>query len=99
MTERKDRDLQVCLSEDGKESRCFDKSKAVEYKTEPISAFDHRPIVAVWKTEFGNFIMCIEAQDGGDHWMQISQSRAHTFFSERGLHHLVSDAEFERLLV
>ena len=98
--ERKDRDIQGILSEDGKTSLMFDKGKATEHRSEPINAHDHSPIVSVWKTEYNNFVMCIAAQDGSEtHWMKIPKSRAHTFYSEQGLHHLVSDDDFERLLV
>ena len=100
MTARADRDLQQVVTADGKSTVVFDKARATEHQTEPNGGFDHSPIISVWVTEFGNHVMCIEAQDGGEtHWMQISPSRAHAFFSERGLHHLVSDAEFERLLI
>ena len=98
--ERKDRDLQTILSLDGKSSRMFDRSKATEHRTERATAFDHDPIVAVWKTEYNNFVRCIEAADLNDHhWQQISEVSAHIYFSERGLHHLVSDAEFAKVLV
>ena len=98
--ERKDRDLQVVLSEDGKESRVFDKARAEEHRTERTTAFDHGHIIAIWKTEFNNYVRCIETVDSTDHhWQQISKSSAHIHFSERGLHHLVSDSEFKKILI
>ena len=39
--ERKDRDLQTILSEDGKSSIMFDKSKAEEHRTDRETAMDH----------------------------------------------------------
>ena len=100
MTARADLDLQTILSIDGKSSRMFDKAKAEEHRTERATAFDHDPIVAIWKTEFNNFVRCIEPADSDDHhWQQISAGTAHIYFSERGLHHLVSDSEFEKILV
>ena len=59
--ERKDRDLQTILSEDGKSSLMFDKARAEEHRTERATAFDHGHIVAIWKTEFNNYVRCIEA--------------------------------------
>ena len=98
--QREDRDLQTILSIDGKSSRMFDKSRAEEHRTERTSGFDHDPIVAVWKTEFDNFVRCIEAADSNDHhWQQISEQTAHIHFSERKLHHLVSDDEFAKVLI
>ena len=85
--ERKDRDLQTILSEDGKSSLMFDKARAEEHRTERATAFDHGHIVAIWKTEFNNYVRCIEAADSDDHhWQQISKGSAHIHFSERGLH-------------
>ena len=96
--ERKDRDLQTILSEDGKSSLMFDKARAEEHRTERATAFDHGHIVAIWKTEFNNYVRCIEAADSDDHhWQQISKGSAHIHFSERGLHHLVSDSELALL--
>ena len=100
MTAREDRVLQRILSVDGKSERVFDKNKAEEHRTERETGFDHDPIVAIWKTEFDNFVRCIEAVDSDDHhWQQISPGSAHIYFSERGLHHLVSDDEFTKILV
>ena len=85
--ERKDRDLQTILSEDGKSSLMFDKARAEEHRTERATAFDHGHIVAIWKAEFNNYVRCIEAADSDDHhWQQISKGSAHIHFSERGLH-------------
>ena len=99
--ERKDRDLQTILSEDGKTSMFFDKARATEHRAEErATGFDHSHLIHVWKTEFGNFVRCIEASDSSDHhWQQISKSSAHIIFTERGHHHLVSDAEFQRILI
>ena len=100
MTAREGRVLQRILTEDGKSERMFDKNKAEEHRTERETGFDHDPIVAIWRTEFGNFIRCIEPSDSNDfHWQQIPEVTAHIYFSERGLHHLVSDDQFEKILV
>ena len=100
MTAREDRVLQRILSVDGKSERMFDKNKAEEHRTERETAFDHDPIVAIWKTEYGNYVRAIEAVDSNDHhWQQIPEVTAHIYFSERGLHHLVSDDQFEKILV
>lgn len=100
MTARADRDLQTIFSEDGKSFCMFDKSRAEEHRTERATAFDHGHIVAIWKTEFNNFVRCIEPADSDDfNWQQISAGTAHIYFSERGLHHLVSDSEFKKILV
>ena len=61
--EREDRDLQTVLSIDGKGYRMFDKSKATEERTERTTGLDHDPIVAIWTTEFGNFVRAIETVD------------------------------------
>ena len=100
MTERKGRDLQVVLSVDGKSSLMFDKSKATEHRTERATALDHGPIVGIWITEYNNYVRCVEAVDSDDHhWQQIAPGSAHIHFSERGLHHLVSEDEFKRILI
>ena len=99
-TARADRDLQTVLSIDGKSSRMFDKARAEEHRTERATGFDHDHIVAIWRTEFNNYVRCIEAADSDDHhWQQVPEVTAHIYFSERGLHHLVSADEFAKILI
>ena len=100
MTARADRDLQTVLSIDGKSERMFDKSKAVEHRTERETALDHKHLVAIWVTEYTNYVRCIEPVDSDDfHWQQISEESAHIHFSERKLHHLVSVDQFAKFLI
>ena len=98
--ERKDRDLQTVLSIDGKSSLMFDVSRAEEHRTERETALDHRHLIHIWRTEFNNYVRCIESLDDDDHhWQMISPETAHIYFTERGLHHLVSDDAFTKILI